>query len=168
MKNKKNTAALANSTHCSWRPVYRPHSGCCISSRGRGRSPAERHSEAGSDTNDSRGSASCPAGAVAAKGTPHDCHEHANRPRSSASVRSDRRDANRTAAVTSLGVFGSVALSLRNLPVATRLAPGYHAIVDCSASANCACRNYCFSNIINAATRKNTGERLSFVNSSTT
>lgn len=75
-------------------------------------------------------------------------------------------DAIQTAAITSPSVFGSVALSMRNLPAASRWAPVYRAIVDCSASAGCGRRNYFFSNIIDAAKRKDFAERLSFVNSS--
>lgn len=75
-------------------------------------------------------------------------------------------DAIQTAAITSPDVFGSVALSMRNLPAASRWAPVYRAIADCSASAGCGRGNYFFSNIIDAAKRKNLAERLSFVNSS--
>ncbi|NUS22532.1 MAG: transglutaminase [Mesorhizobium sp.] len=64
------------------------------------------------------------------------------------------------------GVFGSVALSMRNFPVAARWAPVYKAIVDCTAGSPCDRESPAFAEIINIAAGKGFREKLSFVNSS--
>jgi predicted transglutaminase-like cysteine proteinase len=64
------------------------------------------------------------------------------------------------------GVFGSVALSMHNFPVAARWAPVYRAIVDCTAGSACDRESPAFSEIINIAAGKGFREKLSFVNSS--
>jgi len=64
------------------------------------------------------------------------------------------------------GVFGSVALSMHNFPVAARWAPVYKAIVDCSAGTACNGKNSVFTAIVNAAKDKRFVDKLSFVNSS--
>ncbi|RAZ82333.1 transglutaminase [Mesorhizobium hawassense] len=64
------------------------------------------------------------------------------------------------------GVFGSVALSMRNFPVAARWAPVYKAIVDCTAGSPCDRESPAFTEIINIAANKGFREKLSFVNSS--
>jgi predicted transglutaminase-like cysteine proteinase len=64
------------------------------------------------------------------------------------------------------GVFGSVALSMRNFPVAARWAPVYRAIVDCTAGSACDRESPAFAEIIKIAGDKGFREKLSFVNSS--
>ncbi|ESW89064.1 transglutaminase [Mesorhizobium sp. LSJC285A00] len=64
------------------------------------------------------------------------------------------------------GVFGSVALSMRNFPVSARWAPVYKAIVDCTASSACERKNSAFAEIVKAAGNKRFFDKLSFVNSS--
>ena len=64
------------------------------------------------------------------------------------------------------GVFGSVALSMRNFPVAARWAPVYRAIVDCSAGSTCERKNAAFVAIVDAAKGKGFSDRLAFVNAS--
>ncbi|MBZ9991948.1 transglutaminase-like cysteine peptidase [Mesorhizobium sp. BH1-1-5] len=64
------------------------------------------------------------------------------------------------------GVFGSVALSMRNFPVAARWAPVYKAIVDCTAGSVCDRESPAFTEIIKIAADKGFREKLSFVNSS--
>ncbi|MDX8452461.1 transglutaminase-like cysteine peptidase [Mesorhizobium sp. VK9D] len=64
------------------------------------------------------------------------------------------------------GVFGSVALSMRNFPVAARWAPVYRAIVDCTAGSACDRENPAFTEIINIAGNKGFRDKLAFVNSS--
>jgi len=64
------------------------------------------------------------------------------------------------------GVFGSVALSMRNFPVSARWAPVYKAIVDCTAGSACERKNSAFSGIVKAARDKRFIDKLSFVNAS--
>lgn len=64
------------------------------------------------------------------------------------------------------GVFGSVALSMRNFPVSARWAPVYRAIVDCTAGTACERKNSTFAGIVNAAKDKRFIDKLSFVNAS--
>lgn len=64
------------------------------------------------------------------------------------------------------GVFGSVALSMRNFPVAARWAPVYRAIVDCSAGSACERKNTAFVAIVDAAKGMGFSDRLAFVNTS--
>ncbi|TGQ05789.1 transglutaminase [Mesorhizobium sp. M2E.F.Ca.ET.166.01.1.1] len=64
------------------------------------------------------------------------------------------------------GVFGSVALSMRNFPVASRWAPVYNAIVGCTAGSACDRESPAFSEIIDIAAGKGFRDKLSFVNSS--
>ncbi|MEV8670804.1 transglutaminase-like cysteine peptidase [Mesorhizobium ciceri] len=64
------------------------------------------------------------------------------------------------------GVFGSVALSMRNFPVAARWAPVYRAITACSAGSPCEHKSTAFAGMIAAAQGKGFSEKLSFVNSS--
>jgi predicted transglutaminase-like cysteine proteinase len=64
------------------------------------------------------------------------------------------------------GVFGSVALSMRNFPVAARWTPVYNAIVDCTAGSACDRESPAFSEIIDIAAGKGFRDKLSFVNSS--
>ncbi|TIR22000.1 MAG: transglutaminase [Mesorhizobium sp.] len=64
------------------------------------------------------------------------------------------------------GVFGSVALSMHNFPVAARWAPVYKAIVDCTAGSPCDHESPAFSEIIDIAAGKGFRDKLSFVNSS--
>jgi predicted transglutaminase-like cysteine proteinase len=64
------------------------------------------------------------------------------------------------------GVFGSVALSMRNFPVAARWAPVYKAIVDCTAGSVCDRESPAFAEIVKIAADKGFREKLSFVNSS--
>ncbi|CDX60937.1 conserved exported hypothetical protein [Mesorhizobium plurifarium] len=64
------------------------------------------------------------------------------------------------------GVFGSVALSMRNFPVAARWAPVYRAIVDCTAGSVCDHESPAFAEIVDIAAAKGFREKLSFVNSS--
>lgn len=64
------------------------------------------------------------------------------------------------------GVFGSVALSIRNLPVSARWAPVYRAIVDCSAGSACEHKSTAFAAIIDVVRSKDFSDKLSFVNSS--
>jgi predicted transglutaminase-like cysteine proteinase len=64
------------------------------------------------------------------------------------------------------GVFGSVALSMRNFPVSARWAPVYKAIVDCSPGSACERKNGSFAEIVKMAHDKRFMDKLSFVNSS--
>lgn len=64
------------------------------------------------------------------------------------------------------GVFGSVALSMRNFPVSARWAPVYQAITACSAGSACERKSAAFASMISAAQGKGFSEKLSFVNSS--
>jgi len=64
------------------------------------------------------------------------------------------------------GVFGSVALSMRNFPVSARWAPVYKAIVECTAASACERNNSTFAGIVEAARDKRFIDKLSFVNSS--
>ncbi|RUU11242.1 transglutaminase [Mesorhizobium sp. USDA-HM6] len=64
------------------------------------------------------------------------------------------------------GVFGSVALSMRNFPVAARWAPVYKAIVDCTPGSGCDRENAVFAGIIDIARAKGFRDKLAFVNSS--
>ncbi|WP_363228932.1 transglutaminase-like cysteine peptidase [Mesorhizobium sp.] len=64
------------------------------------------------------------------------------------------------------GVFGSVALSMRNFPVAAHWAPVYKAIVACTAGSACDRKNAVFGEIVDIATKKGFREKLSFINSS--
>jgi predicted transglutaminase-like cysteine proteinase len=64
------------------------------------------------------------------------------------------------------GVFGSVALSMRNFPVSVRWAPVYQAIVGCSAGSACERKSAAFASMVSAAQGKGFSEKLSFVNSS--
>ncbi|MBA1144133.1 transglutaminase-like cysteine peptidase [Mesorhizobium neociceri] len=64
------------------------------------------------------------------------------------------------------GVFGSVALSMRNFPVSARWAPVYKAIVECTASSACERKNSTFAGIVKAAGDKGFIDKLSFINSS--
>ncbi|OHV88622.1 transglutaminase-like cysteine peptidase [Mesorhizobium sp. ORS 3428] len=64
------------------------------------------------------------------------------------------------------GVFGSVALSMHNFPVAARWAPVYKAIVDCTPGSACDHENAAFGEIINIASHKGFREKLAFINSS--
>jgi predicted transglutaminase-like cysteine proteinase len=64
------------------------------------------------------------------------------------------------------GVFGSVALSMRNFPVSVRWAPVYQAIVSCSAGSACERKSAAFASMVSAAQGKGFSEKLSFVNSS--
>ncbi|TRC88788.1 transglutaminase [Mesorhizobium sp. WSM4303] len=64
------------------------------------------------------------------------------------------------------GVFGSVALSMRNFPVSARWAPVYKAIVECTAGSACERKNSTFAGIVEAARDKHFIDKLSFVNSS--
>ncbi|PZV38966.1 transglutaminase-like cysteine peptidase [Mesorhizobium kowhaii] len=64
------------------------------------------------------------------------------------------------------GVFGSVALSMRNFPVSARWAPVYRAITSCSAGSACERKSAAFANMVSAAQGKGFSEKLSFVNSS--
>ncbi|TPI47817.1 MULTISPECIES: transglutaminase-like cysteine peptidase [unclassified Mesorhizobium] len=63
------------------------------------------------------------------------------------------------------GVFGSVALSMHNFPVAARWAPVYQAIVGCSAGSACEQKSAAFARLISSAQGKGFSEKLSFVNS---
>jgi len=64
------------------------------------------------------------------------------------------------------GVFGSVALSMRNFPVSARWAPVYKAIVECTAASACERKNSTFAGIVEVARDKRFIDKLSFVNSS--
>lgn len=64
------------------------------------------------------------------------------------------------------GVFGSVALSMRNFPASARWAPVYQAIVDCSAGSACERKSAAFAAIIDVVRDKAFSDKLSFVNSS--
>ncbi|PBB42832.1 transglutaminase [Mesorhizobium sp. WSM3866] len=64
------------------------------------------------------------------------------------------------------GVFGSVALSMRNFPVAARWAPVYKAIIDCTAGSACDRENAAFGEIVGIAANKAFRDKLDFVNSS--
>ncbi|WP_192247310.1 transglutaminase-like cysteine peptidase [Mesorhizobium silamurunense] len=71
----------------------------------------------------------------------------------------------RTAAIIP-GVFGSVALSMHNFPVAARWAPVYQAILDCTAGSPCDRENAAFAGIVDIASNKGFRDKLAFVNSS--
>ena len=58
------------------------------------------------------------------------------------------------------GVFGSVALSMRNFPVAARWAPVYKAIVDCTPGSACDRENAAFAGIIDIASTKGFRDKL--------
>ncbi|TPK92969.1 MULTISPECIES: transglutaminase-like cysteine peptidase [unclassified Mesorhizobium] len=64
------------------------------------------------------------------------------------------------------GVFGSVALSMHNFPVAARWAPVYRAIVDCTAGSVCDRESPAFAEIVKIAGDKGFRDKLAFVNSS--
>ncbi|TIW18213.1 MAG: transglutaminase, partial [Mesorhizobium sp.] len=64
------------------------------------------------------------------------------------------------------GVFGSVALSMHNFPVAARWAPVYKAIVGCTAGSPCDRENAAFGEIASIAANKGFRDKLAFVNSS--
>ncbi|MDX8470407.1 transglutaminase-like cysteine peptidase [Mesorhizobium sp. VK23B] len=64
------------------------------------------------------------------------------------------------------GVFGSVALSMHNFPVAARWAPVYKAILDCTPGSACDRENAAFAGIIDIASNKGFRDKLAFVNSS--
>ncbi|TIS63232.1 MAG: transglutaminase [Mesorhizobium sp.] len=64
------------------------------------------------------------------------------------------------------GVFGSVALSMHNFPVAARWAPVYKAIVGCTAGSPCDRENAAFGEIAGIAANKGFRDKLAFVNSS--
>ncbi|RWM26159.1 transglutaminase-like cysteine peptidase [Mesorhizobium sp.] len=64
------------------------------------------------------------------------------------------------------GVFGSVALSMHNFPVAARWAPVYKAIVDCTPGSACDRENAAFAGIVDIASNKGFRDKLAFVNSS--
>lgn len=64
------------------------------------------------------------------------------------------------------GVFGSVALSMRNFPVAARWAPVYKAIVGCSAGSACERESAAFTEIVTSARDKGFSDKLTFVNMS--
>ncbi|OBQ87965.1 MULTISPECIES: transglutaminase-like cysteine peptidase [unclassified Mesorhizobium] len=64
------------------------------------------------------------------------------------------------------GVFGSIALSMRNFPVAARWAPVYKAIIDCTAGSACDRENAAFGEIVGIAANKTFRDKLDFVNSS--
>ncbi|MER8632195.1 transglutaminase-like cysteine peptidase [Mesorhizobium opportunistum] len=63
------------------------------------------------------------------------------------------------------GVFGSVALSMHNFPVAARWAPVYQAIVGCTAGSACEHKSAAFATLISTAQGKGFTEKLSLVNS---
>ncbi|MER9580697.1 transglutaminase-like cysteine peptidase [Mesorhizobium sp. M0276] len=63
------------------------------------------------------------------------------------------------------GVFGSVALSMRNFPVSARWAPVYRAIIACSAGSDCERKSAAFVDMVSVAQGKGFSEKLSFVNS---
>ncbi|TPM37594.1 transglutaminase-like cysteine peptidase [Mesorhizobium sp. B2-3-4] len=63
------------------------------------------------------------------------------------------------------GVFGSVALSMRNFPVSARWAPVYQAIEGCTAGSACDHKSRAFAAMISAAQDKGFVEKLSFINS---
>jgi len=64
------------------------------------------------------------------------------------------------------GVFGSMALSMHNFPVAARWAPVYKAIVDCTPGSACDRESAAFAGIIDIASTKGFRDKLAFVNSS--
>jgi len=64
------------------------------------------------------------------------------------------------------GVFGSVALSMHNFPVAARWSPVYKAIVDCKLGSACDRENAAFGEIIKISSNKGFRDKLTFVNSS--
>lgn len=64
------------------------------------------------------------------------------------------------------GVFGSVALSMRNSPVSARWAPVYRAIAGCFANSACERKSAAFAEIVNAVKDRGFSDKLSFVNSS--
>ncbi|MBZ9755828.1 transglutaminase-like cysteine peptidase [Mesorhizobium sp. ESP6-5] len=63
------------------------------------------------------------------------------------------------------GVFGSVALSMRNFPVSARWAPVYQAITDCTAGSPCDHESPAFAAMVSAAQGKGFVEKLSFIDS---
>lgn len=63
------------------------------------------------------------------------------------------------------GVFGSVALSMHNFPVAARWAPVYQAIVGCTAGSACEHKSAAFATLISTAQGKGFTEKLSLINS---
>ncbi|RTM04486.1 MAG: transglutaminase [Hyphomicrobiales bacterium] len=73
-------------------------------------------------------------------------------------------DPMQTAAVIP-GVFGSVALSMRNFPASTRWAPVYQAIVGCSTEGACERKSAAFAAMIEVVRDKGFYDKLSFVNS---
>ncbi|MCZ8547901.1 transglutaminase-like cysteine peptidase [Mesorhizobium qingshengii] len=64
------------------------------------------------------------------------------------------------------GVFGSVALSMRNFPASARWAPVYQAIVGCSAGSACERKSAAFAAIIDVVRGKEFSDKLSYINSS--
>ncbi|MBZ9795668.1 transglutaminase-like cysteine peptidase [Mesorhizobium sp. ES1-4] len=86
--------------------------------------------------------------------------------RSSASMAQEGRgvDPMQTASIIP-GVFGSVALSMRNFPVSARWAPVYQAITDCTAGSPCDHQSPAFAAMVSAAQGKGFVEKLSFLNS---
>ncbi len=90
---------------------------------------------------------------------------NAERGTSPSTVRGDVRiDPMQTAAFTP-GVFGSVALSMRNFPASARWAPVYQAIVDCSTEGACEHKSAAFAAMIDVVRDKGFNDKLSFVNS---
>ncbi|MBZ9740938.1 MULTISPECIES: transglutaminase-like cysteine peptidase [unclassified Mesorhizobium] len=63
------------------------------------------------------------------------------------------------------GVFGSVALSMRNFPVSARWAPVYQAIASCTAGSPCDHESQPFAAMVAAAQAKGFVEKLAFINS---
>ncbi|MER8853783.1 transglutaminase-like cysteine peptidase [Mesorhizobium australicum] len=63
------------------------------------------------------------------------------------------------------GVFGSVALSMRNFPVSARWAPVYRAITACTAGSPCDHESPAFAAMVSAAQGKGFVEKLSFIDS---
>jgi predicted transglutaminase-like cysteine proteinase len=64
------------------------------------------------------------------------------------------------------GVFGSVALSMRNFPASARWAPVYQGIVGCSVGSACERKSAAFAAIIDVVRGKRFNDKLSFINSS--
>lgn len=71
-------------------------------------------------------------------------------------------DTMQTAAIIP-GVFGSVAIPMRNFPVSARWAPVYRAIGDCSAG-ECSKNSSGFANIVSSAKGKGFQDKLSSIN----
>ncbi|MEI9417001.1 transglutaminase-like cysteine peptidase [Mesorhizobium sp. Cs1321R2N1] len=86
--------------------------------------------------------------------------------RSSALMAQEGRDIDpmQTASIIP-GVFGSVALSMRNFPVSARWAPVYQAITGCTAGSPCDHKSPAFAAMVSAAQGKGFVEKLSFINS---